>query len=673
MNLGWGPSYVEFQNAGANRSRISSTVDNEIKFEGTNGGTAALLQNVATPITDSDAATKQYVDLFVQGLHWKPAVRVATTAAGTLGTSFANGQTVDGVALVTGNRILIKDQADGVENGIYTVNAAGAPTRATDMANASDASSVAVFVETGTTNSDSGFVCTNDSGSAVVGTDALVFSLFSTAGSTIAGGIDTEMQFNNAGTLDGVSTFTTDGTNLTLNGGDMRLREADGLRFGDTDDLNVIRSVGNSYITNTSGDLIISNLGATDSIKTTLGSITDTTSYLIRDLGGNTLFEVKGDKQADFTGNLDVSGGIDIDADNASLTIGANSDLIVVHDGTDTVCTSKTGNLVLDNTNTTGASVVRLGSDNVLTSLQVRNNSDTALFTVKGDGSGLLSGHLDVTGGIDIPLDNQPLRLGIDSDFQIVHNGTNSLITSTTGNLLIDNSNATGHTEFKLGSDTDATSFSVVNDTGTIKMQVEGDGQVTMTGNLQVFQGIDITQDNQLLRLGSGSDLQLSHTGGDSFITSTTGDLIIANTNATGATINRLGSDDLNSNFEVTNSSGGSLLKITADGPAVFTGNVSAVSYTSTSDATLKHDIEKIESPLDKIDSINAFQYRFNFVEDDKLRYGVMAQELEANGLGNLVDQDSQGRKAVDYNNLVGLLIGSVKELKREVEALKMV
>lgn len=61
------------------------------------------------------------------------AVRVATAAAGTLATSFANGQTVDGVVLATGDRILIKDQVSGADNGIYTVNSAGAPTRATDF------------------------------------------------------------------------------------------------------------------------------------------------------------------------------------------------------------------------------------------------------------------------------------------------------------------------------------------------------------------------------------------------------------------------------------------------------------------------------------------------------------------------------------------------------------
>ena len=92
----------------------------------------ALPQSSAVPSVGSDLVNKTYVDAFAQGLEIKDAVRVATTAAGTLATSFENGDTIDGVVLVTGDRILIKDQSAGAENGIYTVNASGAPTRATD-------------------------------------------------------------------------------------------------------------------------------------------------------------------------------------------------------------------------------------------------------------------------------------------------------------------------------------------------------------------------------------------------------------------------------------------------------------------------------------------------------------------------------------------------------------
>lgn len=86
----------------------------------------------AISVDTSTIATKTYVDGLVQGLSVKDSVRAASAVAGTLSTDFDNGSTVGGVTIATNDRILIKNQATASENGIYIVNASGAPTRAAD-------------------------------------------------------------------------------------------------------------------------------------------------------------------------------------------------------------------------------------------------------------------------------------------------------------------------------------------------------------------------------------------------------------------------------------------------------------------------------------------------------------------------------------------------------------
>ena len=144
------------------------------------------ITNLADPTGDNDAANKSYVDGVAQGLDVKDSVVAATTANITL----SGTQTIDGVSVVADKRVLVKNQSTGSQNGLYLCKA-GSWVRTDDLAAGADAAGAFVFVEAGTANGDKGFVCTTDKGSAVVGTNSLAFSQFSSSGDITAGdGLD---------------------------------------------------------------------------------------------------------------------------------------------------------------------------------------------------------------------------------------------------------------------------------------------------------------------------------------------------------------------------------------------------------------------------------------------------------------------------------------------------
>jgi hypothetical protein len=145
------------------------------------------ITNLTDPTNPQDAANKRYVDSAVVGIDWKPSVRLATTAAITLATGLENGDTLDGVTLATGDRVLVKNQTDATENGIYVVAASGAPSRSSDADTSAEiTASFAVFVEEGTVNTDSGWTLTNN-GAVTVGTTELSFTQFTGLGQITAG------------------------------------------------------------------------------------------------------------------------------------------------------------------------------------------------------------------------------------------------------------------------------------------------------------------------------------------------------------------------------------------------------------------------------------------------------------------------------------------------------
>jgi hypothetical protein len=170
----------------ATTSDVTTGAQSEANLRTASGSLSASLSvnsqkitNLLTPSDATDAATKAYVDSVAAGLDVKPSVAAASTANLTL----SGEQTIDGVSVVAGNRVLVKDQSTASQNGIY-VAAAGSWARAADMAAASNAAGAFTFVEAGTVAAGRGYVV---SSGAVVGTDALVWTQFSGGASYTAG------------------------------------------------------------------------------------------------------------------------------------------------------------------------------------------------------------------------------------------------------------------------------------------------------------------------------------------------------------------------------------------------------------------------------------------------------------------------------------------------------
>lgn len=140
------------------------------------------ITNLAEPSGAQDAATKNYVDLAVTGLDFKASVRAISTGNITL----SGTQTVDGVALIVGDRELAAGQTVAADRGIYIV-AAGAWTRATDADTTAELGPNAfVFVEEGTVNADSGWVMTADA-PFTLGSTAQTWVQFTGTGQITAG------------------------------------------------------------------------------------------------------------------------------------------------------------------------------------------------------------------------------------------------------------------------------------------------------------------------------------------------------------------------------------------------------------------------------------------------------------------------------------------------------
>jgi hypothetical protein len=214
---------------------------------------------------------------------------------------------------------LIKDQASGVENGLYTVSASGAPTRAVDFAAGDAARAAAVFCEEGSSNADQSYLCTNNSGSDVVGTDALVF-----------------VQISGAGQIEAGSALSKTGNTLDVEVDDSTIEvSSDALRVKDAGVTNA--KLANSSVTVTAGSALTGGgsvaLGASVNLDVAVDDSSieiNTDSLRVKALGVTDAMLAGSISNAKLSNSsVDVAAGDGINTTAQSIALGGSSTLSV--------------------------------------------------------------------------------------------------------------------------------------------------------------------------------------------------------------------------------------------------------------------------------------------------------------------------------------------------------
>jgi len=316
------------------------------------------------PVSALQLATKQYVDAVVQGLDPKASCVAATTANITL----SGTQTIDGVALIAGDRCLVKNQTAQADNGIYVVSAS-AWTRSTDMDVWAEVPGAFTFIEQGTTWADTGWVCTSNAG-GTIGVTAITWVQFAGVGSYTAGtGLtltgtqfnitNTAVSANSYGSATQVGTFTVNAQGQLTAASNTTITPAvgsiTGLGTGVATALAVNTGTAGAFVVN-GGALgtplsgTVTNLTGTASINIngTVGATTPTTGAFTTISASGVITSTVATGTAPFTvasttqvANLNAAtAGTATNATNTAITLNStNSDYYI------TVVSANTGNL----------------------------------------------------------------------------------------------------------------------------------------------------------------------------------------------------------------------------------------------------------------------------------------------------------------------------------------
>lgn len=284
--------------------------DNATFYNGVNMANTKIT-SMSNPTDPQDAATKAYVDLVKQGLYVKDSVEAATTSAVDLTTELVINQVIDGHSLGLNDRILVKNQSDAIENGIYVITNS-TPIRAIDLSTGKNASGVFTFVKEGNINASLGWICNSEIGSDVVGSDELFFTQFTGLGQVTPG-------FGLTKTFNEISLNV---DNYSIEG------------FGATGILRIKSDTIGTGLTGGSGAIIETTTD--QSHVTKLGTI-DTGSWQANSIQvayggtGRTIFEKGSILFGNVSDAIDTNTNLYFDTDNTRLGLGTNNPIKDFH------------------------------------------------------------------------------------------------------------------------------------------------------------------------------------------------------------------------------------------------------------------------------------------------------------------------------------------------------
>jgi hypothetical protein len=387
--------------------------------------------------------------------------------------------------------------------------------------------------------------------------------------------------------------------------------------------------------------------------------------------------DISGDIDVDGTTNLDV---VDIDgavdfasttahagnatfADNAKAIFGAGSDLQIYHDGSNSyIQEGGTGQLLIRSED------LRLQDANGTNWLQADTDGAVRLYHNNSNKLATTSAGVDIGGTVTATGTSVFASLDI-----------SGVATATTfepdGDTAAGDNAAIGYTAAEgliltgQGSTNDVT---IKNDADADVLEIPtGTTNVTIAGNLGVGGTITGTGTSVFASLDISGDIDVDGTTNLDGVT-VTGDALVSGKIGLDATDYITFTDNTQMDVYINNSNE---FRFEADGDFHADGNVIAYS-TTISDERLKEDIKPITGALDKVSQLNG--YTFTYKADGKESAGVIAQEVEKvlpsaiqESTLPLKTDDGVEYKTVQYDQLHGLLIEAIKELKAEIEELK--